>query len=58
MAGAVALIKTPGATAEAEIDRICTPGGLTIRGLNALEQAGFSAAVIQGLMASLPKETK
>ncbi len=58
MAGAVALMKTPGATAEAEIDRICTPGGLTIRGLNALEQAGFSAAVIQGLMASLPKETK
>lgn len=58
MAGAIALMKTPGASAEAEIDRICTPGGLTIRGLNALEQAGFSAAVVQGLMASLPKETK
>lgn len=58
MAGAVALMQQPGTTAEQEIDRICTPGGLTIRGLNALEQAGFTTATIQGLLASLPKEEK
>ena len=56
MAGAVALMRQPGATAESEIDRICTPGGLTVRGLNALEQAGFSAATIRGFLASLPEE--
>lgn len=58
MAGAVALMRQPNTTAEQEIDRICTPGGLTIRGLNALEQAGFTTATIQGLLASLPKEQK
>jgi pyrroline-5-carboxylate reductase len=51
-------MQQPGTTAEQEIDRICTPGGLTIRGLNALEQAGFTTATIQGLLASLPKEEK
>lgn len=33
----------------AEIDKVTTPGGITIRGLNAMEKAGFSAAVIAGL---------
>lgn len=56
LAGAAALMRQPGATAEGEIDRICTPGGLTVKGLNALEQAGFSAAAVQGFLASLPEE--
>ncbi len=34
---------------EQEIDKVTTPGGITIRGLNAMEEAGFSNAVIQGL---------
>lgn len=51
--GAAALLQTPGANAETEIDRVTTPGGITIRGLNAMEQAGFSAAVIAGLKASV-----
>ena len=49
MAGAVALLQATGRHPEAEIDRVTTPGGLTIRGLNAMEEAGFSNAVIQGL---------
>jgi len=37
---------------EAEIDKVTTPGGITIKGLNAMEHAGFTSAVIQGLKAS------
>lgn len=47
--GAAALLDG-GAHAEAEIDKVTTPGGLTIRGLNAMEKAGFTAAVINGLI--------
>lgn len=50
--GACALLSLPGAHAEAEIDKVTTPGGLTIRGLNAMERAGFTSAVIDGLIAS------
>ena len=53
--GAVSLLEKEGAHAEAEIDKVTTPGGLTIRGLNAMEEAGFTNAVIQGLLASLSK---
>ena len=53
--GAVSLLEKKGAHAEAEIDKVTTPGGLTIRGLNAMEEAGFTNAVIQGLLASLSK---
>lgn len=51
--GAAALLDRPEAHAETEIDKVTTPGGLTIRGLNAMEQAGFTNAVIQGLKASV-----
>lgn len=50
--GAIALLDTPGSHPEIEIDKVTTPGGLTIKGLNAMEKAGFSSAVIQGLKAS------
>lgn len=46
--GAAALL-AGGAHAEAEIDKVTTPGGLTIRGLNAMEKSGFTSAVIAGL---------
>ena len=49
MKGAVDLAASRGAHPEAEIDRVTTPGGITIRGLNAMEEAGFTAAVIAGL---------
>ena len=54
--GAASLLEAEGAHAEAEIDKVTTPGGLTIRGLNAMEQAGFTNAVIQGLLAAMPNK--
>lgn len=51
--GASALLREPGAHAEAEIDKVTTPGGKTIRGLNRMEACGFTTAVIEGLKASL-----
>jgi pyrroline-5-carboxylate reductase len=54
--GAAALLAARGSHPEAEIDRVTTPGGITIKGLNAMEEAGFSAAVIAGLKAWKPKQ--
>ncbi|MBP5618861.1 MAG: pyrroline-5-carboxylate reductase, partial [Bacteroidaceae bacterium] len=50
--GAVELLEATNGHPEAEIDKVTTPGGITIRGLNAMEQNGFSNSVIQGLKAS------
>ena len=50
--GAVALLQANGSHPEAEIDRVTTPGGITIRGLNAMEENGFTNSVIKGLKAS------
>lgn len=50
--GAVALLNVPHAHPEIEIDKVTTPGGITIRGLNEMEKNGFTAAVISGLKAS------
>ena len=47
--GAAALVEAKGFRPEAEIDRVTTPNGLTIRGLNAMEDAGFSEAVVRGV---------
>jgi pyrroline-5-carboxylate reductase len=53
--GAIDLLSQEGAHPEAEIDKVTTPGGLTIRGLNAMEACGFTHSVQQGLRASLKK---
>lgn len=50
--GATDILEANGSHPEAEIDRVTTPGGLTIRGLNAMEAAGFTPSVIEGLRAS------
>lgn len=50
--GAVALLQASGNHPEAEIDKVTTPGGLTIKGLNAMEAHGFTTSVIEGLKAS------
>lgn len=50
--GAVSLLAQPGSHPESEIDKVTTPGGITIRGLNAMEHSGFTSAVINGLKAS------
>ena len=50
---AVDLLQANGNHPEAEIDKVCTPGGFTIRGLNEMEHAGFTSAVIRGLKAGV-----
>ncbi len=54
--GAVDILSATGAHPEAEIDRVTTPGGLTIKGLNAMEEAGFTPSVIAGLRASIKRD--
>lgn len=49
--GAAALLAN-GSHPEVEIDKVTTPGGITIKGLNALEANGFTNAVIEALRAS------
>ena len=49
--GAVAVLEASGLHPEAAIDLVTTPGGVTIRGLNEMEHAGFTSAVIRGLKA-------
>lgn len=51
--GAIDLLAQEGAHPETEIDKVTTAGGLTIRGLNAMEQAGFTHSVQQGLRAAV-----
>ena len=51
--GAVELLQATGEHPEAAIDKVTTPGGVTIRGLNEMEHAGFTSAVIRGLKAGL-----
>lgn len=49
--GAVELLQATGEHPEAAIDKVTTPGGVTIKGLNEMEHAGFTSAVIRGLKA-------
>jgi len=51
MKGAVAVLEASGLHPEAAIDLVTTPGGVTIKGLNEMEHAGFTSAVIRGLKA-------
>jgi len=51
--GAITLLESNNSHPEAEIDKVTTPGGITIKGLNAMEEAGFTNAVIKGLKSSV-----
>lgn len=53
--GAAELILEHGNHPESEIDKVTTPQGITITGLNTMEQEGFSASVVQGILASQNK---
>ena len=53
--GAVQLLQKTDEHPEEAIDKVTTPGGLTIRGLNEMENAGFTSAVIRGLKAGRVK---
>lgn len=50
--GAIELIEANDSHPEVEIDKVTTPGGITIKGLNEMEANGFTNAVIKGLKAS------
>ena len=52
MLGAAVLLTESGNHPEAEIDKVTTPKGITIKGINRMEQAGFTSAVIQGILAA------
>ncbi len=47
--GAVQLLEHNGTYPDAEIYKVCTPGGITIKGLNEMTKEGFDNAVISGL---------
>lgn len=55
MQGAVSLLRETGLHPEAAIDKVTTPGGITIKGLNELDHAAFNSAVIRSLKAGLVK---
>jgi pyrroline-5-carboxylate reductase len=55
MKGASELIIQNETHPEAEIDKVTTPKGCTIVGLNEMEHAGFSSALIKGIVASHDK---
>ena len=53
--GAANLLITNGNHPEEEIDRVTTPKGCTIEGLNEMEHKGLSSSLIQGMVASFNK---
>lgn len=53
MQGAVTLLDETGLHPEVAIDKVTTPGGLTIKGLNELDHSGFNSAVVRCLKAGL-----
>jgi len=53
--GATRLILESGNHPEKEIDKVTTPMGVTISGLNEMEHQGFSSAIIKGLITSYNK---
>ena len=50
--GATDLLLENKSNPEMEIDKVTTPGGITIKGLNEMELSGFTSSVIRGLKAS------
>jgi pyrroline-5-carboxylate reductase len=56
--GAAELLLQKGTHPEQEIDKVTTPKGCTIAGLNEMEHQGFSSSLIKGISASYNKITK
>lgn len=56
--GAAELLLKKGSHPEQEIDKVTTPKGCTIAGLNEMEHQGFSSSLIKGLVASYDKIAK
>ncbi|MCW3786122.1 pyrroline-5-carboxylate reductase [Plebeiibacterium sediminum] len=53
--GAADLLINSGTHPEHEIDKVTTPRGVTISGLNEMEHQGFSSSLIKGLITSFNK---
>lgn len=56
--GASELLLKEGNHPEAEIDKVTTPKGCTIAGLNEMEHCGFSSALIKGIKTSFDNISK
>ncbi|MFT3680964.1 MAG: pyrroline-5-carboxylate reductase [Ferruginibacter sp.] len=56
--GAAELLLQKGSHPEQEIDKVTTPKGCTIAGLNEMEHQGFSSSLIKGIAASYNKIVK
>lgn len=56
--GAAALLLSGKAHPESEVDKVTTPRGCTISGLNQMEHNGFSSALIKGIVTSADKAAR
>ena len=56
--GAAELLLQKGTHPEQEIDKVTTPKGCTIAGLNEMEHQGFSSSLIRGIVTSYKKIAK
>ena len=56
--GAAALLLSNHQHPENEVDKVTTPRGCTISGLNQMEHHGFSSAMIKGIVTSADKAAK
>ena len=53
--GAASLLLDSDHHPESEVDKVTTPRGITISGLNQMEHGGFSSAMIKGIVTSAEK---
>jgi pyrroline-5-carboxylate reductase len=53
--GAAEMMHVNNTMPQQEIDRVTTPGGMTIKGINELEHAGFVSAVIRAILKPLER---
>ena len=56
--GAASLLLKSSKHPEGEIDKVTTPRGCTIAGLNQMEHEGFSSAMIKGIVTSCEKASR
>ena len=56
--GAASLLLVNKNHPESEVDKVTTPRGITISGLNQMEHNGFSSALIKGIVTSAEKAEK
>ena len=56
--GAASILLKEGKHPEREIDKVTTPQGITISGLNQMEHNGFSSSMIKGIVTAAEKANK